>query len=108
MQQIVLRIFYLQLDCPPDGHWDYADIFAVEVQFQIRDQFWIPQPKLHGTAYILDFFAKPQNGHFAFFASVFSGVFKWFPGVFRHYIGDLSSNRCFSELGTHYERNLVR
>ena len=39
---------YLQLDCQSDGHWDYASIFAVKVRFQTRDQFWIPQPKLHG------------------------------------------------------------
>ena len=36
----------LQLDCPSGGHCDYAVIFAVEVRFQIRDQFWIFQPKL--------------------------------------------------------------
>ena len=35
--------------------------FTVEAQFQIRDQFWIPQPKLHGAMYLF-FFAKPENG----------------------------------------------
>ena len=25
--------------------------FAVEVKFQIQDQFWISQPKLHGRMY---------------------------------------------------------
>ena len=27
--------------------------FAVEVQFQIQDQFWIPQPKLHICMYLI-------------------------------------------------------
>ena len=35
--------------------------FAVEVQLRIRDQFWIPQPKLHGWMYLI-FFVKPKNG----------------------------------------------
>ena len=35
--------------------------FAVEVQFQIRDKFWVPRPKLNGAMYILDFFVKPKN-----------------------------------------------
>ena len=43
----------VRLDCPPDAHWDYAGIFAVEVRFQIQDQFWIPQPILHGTKYLI-------------------------------------------------------
>ena len=37
---------HLQLDCPSVRHWDYVITFAVEVRFQIRDQFWIIQPKL--------------------------------------------------------------
>ena len=32
-------------------------MFAVKVQFHIRDQFWIPQPKLHGAC-ILDILEK--------------------------------------------------
>ena len=32
-----------------------AGMFAVEVQFQIRDQFWIPQPELHGAKYLFLF-----------------------------------------------------
>ena len=31
------------------------------VGFQIWDQFWIPQPKLHGTMYLI-FFVKHKNG----------------------------------------------
>ena len=31
-----------------------------KVRFQIRDQFWIPQPKLHRSKYLI-FFVKPQN-----------------------------------------------
>ena len=38
----------VQLDCSRVAEWVYACIFAVEVRFQIRDQFWIPQLKLHG------------------------------------------------------------
>ena len=46
---------WVQLDSPSDEYWDYADIFAVEVRFQIRDLFWIPQPKLHGAKYLIFF-----------------------------------------------------
>ena len=38
----------VQLDCPSVIHWDYVINFVVEVRFQIRNQFWIPQEKLHG------------------------------------------------------------
>ena len=31
----------LQLDCPSVRHWAYTGIFAVNVWFQMRDQFWI-------------------------------------------------------------------
>ena len=50
----------IQLDCPSDGHWDYAGILPVEIRVQIRDQFWDPQPKLHGAKYLI-FFVKSQN-----------------------------------------------
>ena len=60
MQNSVRTRLRLQLNCPSDGHWGYAGIFAVEVRFQVRDQFWIPQPKLHGAKYLI-FFVKPQN-----------------------------------------------
>ena len=43
----------LRLDCPSIAHWDYVGIFAVEVRFQIRDQFWIPKPKLHEAKYLI-------------------------------------------------------
>ena len=71
-------VVLLRLDCPSDAHWDYADMFAVEVGFQIRDQIWIPQPRLHGAKY----FVKPQNGLFAFFCYVefLSSVFSSFRG----------------------------
>ena len=36
----------VQLDWPLIADWAYTSIFTVEVQFQIRDQFWIPQPEL--------------------------------------------------------------
>ena len=38
----------------------YAGMFAVEVRFLIRDQFWIPRPKLH-EAYFFRCFAKSKN-----------------------------------------------
>ena len=44
----------VQLDCLSVTHWDWVITFAVEVQFQFRDQFWIPQLKLHEACY-LDF-----------------------------------------------------
>ena len=50
----------VQLVWPLITDWAYTSIFAVEVQFQIRDQFWIPQPKLH-QACILDFFEKSKH-----------------------------------------------
>ena len=34
---------------------------AVEVQFQIRDQFWIPRRKLHTRGMLLEFFVTSQN-----------------------------------------------
>ena len=39
----------VQLDWPSIADWAYASIFAVEVRFQIQDQFWIPQLELHGA-----------------------------------------------------------
>ena len=66
----------LQLNCPADGHWEYAGIFAVKLWFQIRDQFWIPHPKLHGAKY---FFVKPQNGP----VTLCSFCEKVFPGSVR-------------------------
>ena len=50
----------VQLDWPSIADWAYAGIFAVAVRFQNQDQFWIPQPKLHGAC-ILGFFKKSQN-----------------------------------------------
>ena len=86
----------LKLDCPSDGHWDYAGMFAVEVEFQIRDQFWIPPLKLHKSKYL---FFKPQNG---LVALVFAK--RCFQVFFGHKIGLLSSNRFFSGLKVYYER----
>ena len=43
----------LQLDWPSIADKAYTDIFAAEAWFQIRDQFWIPQPKLHGACYLI-------------------------------------------------------
>ena len=74
--------------------------FAVEVQFQIGDQFWIPQPKLRGWMYLI-VLVKPKKGLiwpvFTFFY-IFVGV---------SYLASISwaQNRCFSEPDTHYERN---
>ena len=38
-----------QLDCPSVTNWDVIIAFAMGIRLQIRDQFWIPQPKLHGA-----------------------------------------------------------
>ena len=51
---------YMQLDCPSVKSWDIVITFAVGVRFQIWDQFWITQPKLHGAWYLI-FVVKPQN-----------------------------------------------
>ena len=50
----------VQLDWLSIVDWAYASIFAVEIRFHIRGQFWIPEPKLHGAC-ILDFFEKSKN-----------------------------------------------
>jgi len=92
------KVLQVQLDCPSDGHWDCAGIFAVEVRFQIWDQFWIPQPKLHGAKYLM-FFVKHQNG---LVMLVFAK--RCFPGFCMHKIGPLSSNHFFSELQVYYKR----
>ena len=80
---------YIQLDCPSVTNWDVRITFAVEVRFQIRAQFWIPQPKQHGVWYLV-FVVKPQT------------MLVWlvttkrcFAGGFRHKIGPLSSNSMF-------------
>ena len=56
----------VQLNCPSDWHRDYGGILAVEVQFQIRDQFWIPHPKLHGSKYLI------------FLLNLKTGLLRWF------------------------------
>ena len=61
----------LQLDCPSVTNWGVVITFAVKVQFQIRDQFWIPQPKLHGALYL--FFCKISK-HASPQKCVFQGV----------------------------------
>ena len=71
------------------------------IRFQIWDHFWISQPKLHRATY-LSFFVKPKNGlvwslfAFLFFVSV--------SYLANFEIGDLSSNRYFSESDAQYER----
>ena len=65
----------LQLDCLSVRHLAYTSIFVVDVQFQIHDQFWISNWKLHGNFF--GPFVKPQNRivwpvfAFCFFISVF-------------------------------------
>ena len=54
----VLRV---RLDCPAVTYWDVVITVAFQIRFQIRGQFWIPQPKLHGACYLI-FLVKPQNG----------------------------------------------
>ena len=45
----VTKTLRLQLGCPSVTSSGVVITFAVGVQFQIGDQFWIPQPKLHGA-----------------------------------------------------------
>ena len=71
---------------------------CVEVRFQTQDQFWIPQPKLNWEKNLI-FFVKSQNRLVTWFSR--KGVFQ---RVFRHKIGPLSPNRCFSESDMQYER----
>ena len=51
---VFVRVNLLQLDWLAIADWAYASIFAVAVQFQDKDQFWIPHQKLHGAC-VLDF-----------------------------------------------------
>ena len=59
----------------------YIITFAVDVQFHIRDQFWIIQPKLHGACF-LDFFCKISKH-----TCLTSRRILMFSGVFRHNSG---------------------
>ena len=54
------KINNIQLDWLSIAGSVYARFFAVAVQFQIQDQFWIPRLKVH-IACILDFFEKSRN-----------------------------------------------
>ena len=54
------KINNIQLDWLSIAGSVYARFFAVAVQFQIQDQFWVLQPKIHGAC-ILDFFEKSKN-----------------------------------------------
>ena len=60
--------------------------WIVEVQFQIRDQFWISHQKLHEACY-LDFLVLPNNMLVWLVA-----MFWCFPGSFRHNIGSWAQN----------------
>ena len=48
-----LSISYSWIVDKIDTGTTYSGIFAVEVRFQHRDQFWVPQPKLHGAKYLI-------------------------------------------------------
>ena len=60
MFHLLYSQIYLQMDCPSVRHWAYVSIFAVDVCFQIWDQFWIPHWKC--TEHFSGIFVKPQNG----------------------------------------------
>ena len=51
----------LQLDWPYIAGWAYASIFAVAVWFQIRDQFWVPWPKIHEACMYFGFFSSKSR-----------------------------------------------
>jgi len=48
----VLHSVISTLACLSVTEGDVAITSAFEIRFQIRDQLWIPQPKLHGTSYL--------------------------------------------------------
>ena len=82
----------LQLDCPSDAHSSVIITFALEVGFQIRDLFWIPQPKLHGACYLI-FLQNLKTGFSRFLLVFFFYLVskRWFPGSSGDSIGPLSS-----------------
>ena len=53
------RTVALQLDWPWIAGWTYAGIFAVAVQIQNQDQFWISHPKTQGSFFY--FIEKSKN-----------------------------------------------
>ena len=74
----------LQLDYLSVSHWDIVITFAVLIQFQFEDQFWIPQPKLHKECMLLYFLQNLKTCSF------------WcFSGDFRHTIDPLSSKPMY-------------
>ena len=80
----------LQLEYPSVRHWDYFITFAVGGgRFQIRDQSWIPQLKLHRAWYLI-FVVKSQNMLVWLVATK-----RCFPGGFKHKIGPVSSKLVF-------------
>ena len=59
ISKIVDILAEVQLDLPWIAEWAYASIFAVAVQFQNKDQFWISRQK-SGVVFLI-FFEKPKN-----------------------------------------------
>ena len=57
---VLIVLIKLQLDWPSIAGCVYAGMFAVAIRFQIRDQFWISQPKLN-VACFLDLFEKSKD-----------------------------------------------
>ena len=74
---------------------------AVEVRFQIRDYFWIPQPRLHGTT---NFFCKTKKKVLVWPLFAFFNCLLAFLNWHQFLSSGLSSNWCFSKSDTHYER----
>ena len=85
------RVVVIQLDCPSVRHWDCVITVAVEVRFQIQDQFWIPQGKLHRACY-LNFVCKTSKH-----ARLTSRRILVFSRGFRHNIDPLSLKPIFIE-----------
>ena len=49
----VLHPHYMQLGWLAIAEWAYAGIFAVTVQFQNQDKFWIPHQKLQWGRFLM-------------------------------------------------------
>ena len=54
-----LKIAYIQLNCLSVRHWAYVSIFDADVQFRIREKFWVPH--WNYTEHVFWIFEKLQN-----------------------------------------------
>ena len=89
----------IQLDHPSIIYWEVIITFAAEVRFQTRDQFWIPQPNLHGTWYLI--FCKTSKWAFHDFCQCYlPTVFSGFQGGLGTVLALWAQNWFFYLAGT--------